>query len=163
MYRRSHNERPDSWGAVREKLRMQRPVMDPTFMYDAPGGTGKKRRTRFGWLWRIVRVFWNVLFFSPFGHKGSFRNEDGSRLSRFVRGFSFRLAFVRVILVVFLTALMLGTSHPGQSTMSGTDPLSLGVYYDPVNFLSDDGARLEGWLVPVVDAKKVLEEKEQIL
>jgi alpha-beta hydrolase superfamily lysophospholipase len=29
--------------------------------------------------------------------------------------------------------------------------------------LSEDGARLEGWLVPVVDAKKVLEEKESIL
>src|SRR5262249_29813903 len=40
---------------------------------------------------------------------------------------------------------------------------SQGVYYDPVNFLSDDGARLEGWLVPVVDAKKVLEEKDQII
>ena len=151
-------------GAVREKLRMQRPVMDPTFMYDAPAGGGRKKgRKRFAWLWRVLRLFWNVLFFSPFGHKGSFRNEDGSRLARFVRGFTYRLAFVPVILVVFLTALVFAATHPGQSASSGSDPLSLGVYYDPVNFVSDDGARLEGWLVPVVDAKKVLEEKDQII
>jgi predicted alpha/beta-fold hydrolase len=110
-----------------------------------------------------VRLFWNVLFFSPFGHKGSFRNEEGSRLSRFVRGFTYRLAFVPVILVIFLTALVFAATHPGNAPVVGSDPLSQGVYYDPVNFLSDDGARLEGWLVPVVDAKKVLEERDQII
>jgi len=142
---------------------MQRPVMDPTFMYDAPGGSGKKSRKRFAVVRRIVRLFWNVLFFSPFGHKGSFRNEEGSRLSRFVRGFTYRLAFVPVILVIFLTALVFAATHPGNAPVGGSDPLTQGVYYDPVNFLSDDGARLEGWLVPVIDAKKVLEEKDQII
>src|SRR5947207_15704738 len=132
---------------------MQRPVMDPTFMYDAPAAA-KKRRGRFSWVWRILRIFWNILFFSPFGHKGHFRNEDGSRLSRFIRGFTYRLAFVPVILVIFLTALVFAATHPGSSSI-GSDPLSQGVYYDPVNFLSEDGARLEGWLAQVVDAKRV--------
>jgi alpha-beta hydrolase superfamily lysophospholipase len=47
--------------------------------------------------------------------------------------------------------------------MHGADPSSMGIYYDPVNFLAADNTRLDGWLVPVVDAKKVLEEKENII
>jgi len=64
--------------------------------------------------------------------------------------------------VIFLTALVFAATHPGQTSVAA-DPLSYGVYYDPVNFLSDDGARLEGWLVPVLDAKRVLEQKDLII
>jgi pimeloyl-ACP methyl ester carboxylesterase len=39
----------------------------------------------------------------------------------------------------------------------------VGVYYDPVTFLSGDGTRLEGWIVPVLDARKVVEQKEAAL
>lgn len=140
---------------------MQRPVMDPTFMYDAPASSSRSK-VRFAWIWRILRLCGKVLLYSPFGHKASFRNEEGTRLSRFVRGMLYRIAFVPVILITFLAALVFAATHPGR--IETTDnPLSLGIYYDPVNFLSDDGARLEGWLVPVVDARKVLEEKESIV
>src|SRR4051812_23882140 len=71
------HEAPKS--GVSEGRSMQRPVMDPTFMYDdAPGGK-KKPRQRFAWVWRILRAFRSILFFSPFGNK-HFRNEDGSRI-----------------------------------------------------------------------------------
>jgi pimeloyl-ACP methyl ester carboxylesterase len=103
-----------------------------------------------------------VLLFNPLGHKPHFRAEEGSRLSRIVRGLTYRLAFVPVLLVLFLTALVFAATHPGRSVV-GQDPLAYGVYYDPVNFLSEDGAHLEGWLVPVLDAKRVLSEKENIL
>ena len=80
-----------------------------------------------------------------------------------VRGvFTYRLAFAPLLLVIFLTAVVLAATHPGRS-IQGADPLSFGVYYDPVNFLADDGAHLDGWLVPVIDAKRVLEEKELVL
>jgi predicted alpha/beta-fold hydrolase len=79
-----------------------------------------------------------------------------------VRGLTYRLAFVPVVLVIFITALVFAATHPGASVVA-TDPLSFGVYYDPVNFLSDDGARLEGWLVPVIDAKRVIEERDAVI
>ena len=43
--------------------------------------------------------------------------------------------------MIFLTALVFAATHPGSSNVT-QDPLAFGVYYDPVNFLSDDGAHL---------------------
>jgi pimeloyl-ACP methyl ester carboxylesterase len=140
---------------------MQRPVMDPTFIHDAPG-QAKPVRRKFAWLWRLLRICVRILFFSPFAHKGNFRNEEGTRLGRIFHGITYRLAFVPIILVMFLISLVFAATHPGQSGGT-TDPLTFGVYYDPVNFLSEDGARLEGWLVPVIDAKRVLEEKDAVI
>lgn len=145
---------------------MERPVMNPTFTYDASADASKQpkpRQGRFSFLWRILKRIARLLLSNPFGgHRGSFRNEEGTKLSRFVRGFTYRLAFVPVLLVMFITAIILAATHPGRSSQ-GADPLSFGVYYDPVNFLADDGARLEGWLVPVLDAKRVLEEKDLVV
>ena len=144
---------------------MQRPVMNPTFTFEQPpppkAKAPKPRHRIARAFWRVVKLVARLLLFSPFKHK-NFRNEDGSRLSRFVRAFTYRLAFVPVILVIFLTALVFAATHPGQAAVA-SDPLTYGVYYDPVNFLSEDGARLEGWLVPVLDAKRVLEEKDAIV
>jgi len=133
---------------------MQRPVMNPNFAFEAPAPT-KPRRKPFGWVWRGVRWLWRFLLASPFGHRGVFRNEEGTKFSRFVRGLTYRLAFVPVLLVMFLVAIVLAATHPGRS-QHGPDPLAYGVYYDPVNFLADDGTHLDGWLVPVLDAKRVL-------
>jgi len=144
---------------------MERPVMNPTFAYDAAADASKAkpRQGRFSFLWRILKRIGRLLLANPFGrNRGSFRNEEGTKLSRFVRGFTYRLAFVPVLLVMFITAIILAATHPGRSGQ-GADPLSFGVYYDPVNFLADDGARLEGWLVPVLDAKRVLEEKDLVV
>jgi len=54
-----------------------------------------------------------------------------------------------------------GTHPPSELTI--TDPAAEGIYYDPVTFLSADGTRLEAWLVPLFDAKKINEEKEKAL
>jgi alpha/beta superfamily hydrolase len=140
---------------------MQRPVMNPSFVYDSPAAK-KPRRARFAWLWAGLRFVGRLLMAHPFGHRKAFRNEEGTRFSRFVRGLTYRMAFVPLLLAGFLAAIVLAATHPGRA-VHGADPLSYGVYYDPVNFVSDDGARLDGWLVPVVDAKRILEEKEQTL
>jgi predicted alpha/beta-fold hydrolase len=100
-----------------------------------------------------------VLLAAPFGRQRHFRNEDGTRTSRILRGLMYRLAFTPLLLVGFLVAIVLSATHPRRGVQA-TDPQSYGVYYDPVNFLADDGARLDGWLVPVIDAKRVNEEKE---
>src|SRR4051794_26042747 len=138
---------------------MQRPVMDPTFLYDAPdkrAGGGKA----LVWLWRGLRLFGRFWVTSPWKKHRSFRNEEGTRLQRLARWVMYRLAFAPLLLVAFLAAIIIAATHPGRGGSSGADPLSFGVYYDPVNFLAEDGARLEGWLVPVIDAKRVLEEKD---
>ncbi len=139
---------------------MQRPVMNPTFACEAQEQPTRKLRP-LAWLGPVFKLLARVLLASPFGKRRKFRNEEGSRAARFMRGLMYRLAFVPLILVIFLTALVFATTHPGR-TDSGPDPLSLGVYYDLVNFVSDDGVRLDGWLIPVIDAKRVMEEKERV-
>ena len=140
---------------------MQRPVMNPSFMFEPPAKAAPKRK-KFAWVWSILKRLVRLMLSHPFGGKQPFRNEEGTKLGRFIRGFAYRLAFVPLILVMFLTALVLAATHP-QRPLPTQDPLTVGVYYDPVNIVTDDGARLEGWLVPVIDAKRVLEEKELIL
>ena len=141
---------------------MQRPVMNPTFQYEAPASK-KARKPRFEWLRKALKVALRLLMFNPFRSKAQlFRNEEGTRVSRFVRGLTYRLAFVPIILVMFLSALVFAATHPGRA-QSAADPLSFGIYYDPVNFVAEDGARLEGWLIPVLDAKRVIAEGDAVL
>ena len=139
---------------------MQRPVMNPSFQLDS-SAPAKARKPRFAWLRAIFRFIGRIVMFSPFKRK-PFRNEEGTRLTRFVHGLTYRLAFVPVVLVAFLSALVFAATHPGRAVDS-TDPLSFGIYYDPVNFVAEDGARLEGWLIPVVDAKRILAEGASVL
>ena len=46
-----------------------------------------------------------------------------------------------------------------------TGPLIAELWLDPwrLRFLADDGTRLEAWLVPVIDAKRVIAEKEAVI
>jgi hypothetical protein len=62
--------------------------------------------------------------------------------------------------LVVAAMVYLGT-HPPR-TLSVADPMTRGMYYDPVSFVSLDGVRLEGWLVPILDAKTVIEKKEEV-
>src|SRR5215831_587835 len=101
---------------------MQRPVLDPTFLYDTPAPETPK-----GARWRVLvrrvfRAFGRVLFAAPFKHR-HFRNEEGSRTGRFLRGLTYRLAFAPLLLVLFVTAIVLAATHPGRSPV-GADPLS---------------------------------------
>lgn len=147
---------------------MQRPVMNPMFMEEQRAEAEKKRRH---WrrllrpIWIVVCIVGKILLtrISLFGRqRAALRIEDGTPLQRFVRAVLYRLAFVPLALVLFIVSLVLAVTHPPNSPPEG-DPLTQGVYYDPVNFLSEDGTRLEGWLVPVYEAKRVLEEKDKVL
>ena len=140
---------------------MQRPVMNPNFALES-SNAGKARKSRFEWLWKIFRFIGRLLTATPFGKPKQFRNEEGTRISRLVRGLTYRLAFVPILLVGFLSALIFGATHPGRDA-GASDPIKVAVYYDPVNFVADDGVRLEGWLIPVIDAKRVIAERDQIL
>ena len=83
--------------------------MNPNFALESPSA-GKARKSRFEWLWRICRFIGRLLTATPFGKAKQFRNEEGSRLSRLVRGLTYRLAFVPILLVAFLSALIFGAT-----------------------------------------------------
>lgn len=149
---------------------MQRPVMNPMFMEekDAAAAGKKKPRARWyrvAWTWLLwgLKLAWRLMCTRLIKrNQARLRIEDGTPVQRIIRAVLYRLAFVPVVLVLFVTALVFAVTHPPRAAAEG-DPLVAGIYYDPVNFLSEDGTRLEGWLVPVYDAKRVLEEKERAL
>jgi alpha-beta hydrolase superfamily lysophospholipase len=150
-------------------MSMHRPVMDITYLDDAPEPTGKRRRVQALRLagravWRFIRLIGRVLAYDPLASTpfGRFRNEDGSPLSRFVRGVAYRLAFVPIFAALLACALVYSATHP-VIPPSVIDPASLGVYYEPVALLAEDNVRLEAWHVPAIDARKVIDQREKVL
>jgi hypothetical protein len=141
--------------------------MNPMFMEEkeAPRPRRKPKVLQRVWGWTraglkwVARVFFTNVFRTD---RARLRVEDGTPVQRFIRGLLYRLAFVPVILAIFVVTLIFAVTHPPHYT-ADADPTLQGVYYDPVNFVSEDGTRLEGWIVPVFDAKRVLEEKERTL
>jgi alpha-beta hydrolase superfamily lysophospholipase len=143
---------------------MKRPVMNPMFLDDdaaaaRPAGPPRWRRiARF--LGRCVKLLFTDLF-RRF-RKEKVRNDVGTPFSRFCRAVLYRLAFVPVFLALLVLALVVTATHPHR-VAGVSDPTSEGVYYDPVELLSLDNTKLEGWLVPVLDARRVLVEKDEFL
>src|SRR5689334_6106390 len=145
---------------------MNRPVMNPMFLEEElgpsrSGGRGR-RADRFKWVRPVARLSWRVLklLFTPVFRrrdKDQVRNEVGTPVSRFVRALLYRLMFVPTFLAVLVTILVVTATHP-RPAPGVMDPTSQGVYYDPVDLLSLDETKLEGWLVPVVNAKRVIAE-----
>ena len=60
------------------------------------------------------------------------------------------MAFVPVILVMAVSGIVYANTHPSAPT-STLNPSSLGLYFEKMNYVSADGIKLEGWLVPVID------------
>jgi pimeloyl-ACP methyl ester carboxylesterase len=142
---------------------MQRPVMDPTFLQHLQAGPPTRRQKWFRSIARSARWTWRILLSSPFPHrrnKLSFPNDGLS--SRAMRAVAYRLVFAPAILALAAGTLVFTGTHPRAAAASG-DPSSFGVYYDPIDFPSDDGVQLTGWLVPVVDARRVMLHRERLL
>jgi pimeloyl-ACP methyl ester carboxylesterase len=113
---------------------------------------------------RVVRIALKVLLWDPLARRRArmLCVEDGPPLYRLAKGVAYRMSFVPLIIAGIVSALVYAGTHPAQ-VVSDRDPMADGVYYDAVTFRSDDGVRLESWLVPVVDAKRVLDEQDAML
>ncbi|MGD1278621.1 MAG: hypothetical protein ABR964_15520 [Tepidisphaeraceae bacterium] len=94
--------------------------------------------------------------------RGGLPVEDGTLLARFLRGLLYRLAFIPVLVMLAVCALVYCGTHP-RIAAAEIDPFVQGVYYDPVNFISEDGWPLDAWLVPVVDARRILADGDSAL
>ncbi len=142
---------------------MQRPVMDPTYL-ESPVMRRRRRSLSLAWVVPLVKSAFELLFSSPLRlarrRRGDYREPPF--LTRLIRGAIYRLVFVPTVLAMVAAAIVFAATHPSMPPMD-SDPRAHGVYYDPVSFVSTDGTRLQGWLVPVIDARKVLEKKEDLL
>lgn len=139
---------------------MNRPVMNPSFLDEErprPKGPSRWRRLA-GLLGRTLKL----LFTNVMKRKHAVRDETGTPLSRFIRGLLYRLMLVPTILAVLVGVMVVTATHP-KSAPGVVDPVSRGVYYDPVELLSLDNTKLEGWLVPVLDARRLVLEREDVL
>ena len=137
---------------------MQRPVMDPLFV--SPVKVGPSNRPFWGrGLLRGARWCGWQLLRSP--------TVSAAHPQPPVRQ-TLLAAFARMLLVLPLLPVMAGIilvyslTHPSVS-VAITDPSAQGLYYDPVSFVGADGVRLSGWLIPAIDAHRVLTHRDDIL
>lgn len=139
---------------------MQRPVMNPSFLDDAPQiAHGDRLSAR--WL-RAIRGGVGLLFTDVLRGMRSQSVNARPWYSRLLRSVFYRMMFVPVLLAIVVSVLVATGTHPHAGDAI-SDPTSQGAYYDPVELLSADQTKLEAWLVPVVDARRVLVEREEVL
>lgn len=142
---------------------MQRPVLNPTFL-DEQHDDEMPREPWMRKMRRALLIVWRLLLKHPFSRRRNAEMlRDDRPLSTRLTGAALRwLVFTPLLVTMLIAAMVWHGTHP-TILPDSTTPTSLGIYYDPVSFVADDGTRLEGWLVPVVDARTVLSEQDKIL
>lgn len=141
---------------------MQRPVMDPTFVKEL--ADAKRKRRAIWWQW-IVRAF-KFLGRSMLSNPLVVRKPDDPFKPSFVKLFirmaiSWALFLPIMITLTALVLVIIGTHPTPAPTLA--DPNSQGCYFDPISFASGDGTQLSGWIIPVIDAHRVISEKDRVL
>jgi hypothetical protein len=139
--------------------------MNPAFFEEstsAPRAPRRPLRFVLMLLWKPIRLILRTLTYDPLMRIGAFRAEEHSAAQKFVRALMYRLAFVPVMVAALSCAIVWVSTHP-RSVTSEVDPAGQGIYYEPVTFVGAGNVRIEGWLVPVLDAKSVLDQKEKAL
>jgi len=135
--------------------------MNPSFLDDDHLPV-TRRPSRWRRVFALFGKLVKLLFTDVRNRHPSLRDETGTRFSRFLRALLYRLMLVPTLLAVLVGILVVTATHP-RSAPAVIDPVSRGVYYDPIEFLSLDNTKLEGWLVPVLDARRLVIEKEDLL
>jgi pimeloyl-ACP methyl ester carboxylesterase len=110
------------------------------------------------------RMIYGVLLFdiSFPGRAADQKIENVNRVVQLLRRLVRRMIFLPVLLALVIAVLVYFGTHP-EPAPSLVDPIVQGIYYDPLTYQSPDHIRLEAWLVPFVDAKRVLADKENAL
>lgn len=139
---------------------MQRPIMNPAFLTEGSGPQKRKWYDRLKPAWRGLCWSGRLLLADIFGRR--LKIEVGTPFHRFVKGLCYRMLFLPLAMALVACVLVYNGTHPAIAS-TAIDPSCHGLNYDPIEFLGDGGVKLEGWLVPVLDAKRVLAEKNKLL
>lgn len=139
---------------------MDRPCLNPGFDEDPP--PPKRPERSFSeivgqpahWLVRIL--------LADLIGRGRDRPDNPKTLGRLIRTLIWRFAFFPMVVPPVVVACVYIGTHPPR-WVSPLDPASRGIYYDPVAFVTADDVRLEGWLVPVVDERSIVTQRENAL
>src|SRR5436305_10047026 len=142
---------------------MQRPIMNPIF----PDASKSKLKMQVPLWKRILNLpdtFVKLLLADiAFWKTNRLRIEEGSVIGRVFHATLYRLLFVPLFAVLVVLALVYLATHPPRP-VTVADPQSLGIYYDKLDFKSADASTdLEAWLIPILDATTIIEQKERAL
>ena len=87
--------------------------------------------------------------------------EEARWGKRVMHGVFYRLALLPVFAMLLAGGAVYLKTHPRQTAYI-PDPMSRGVFYQPVVMMSDDHVRLDGWLAPALDAQQVISARNGI-
>jgi pimeloyl-ACP methyl ester carboxylesterase len=141
---------------------MQRPIMNPAFFED-PEGPAPPARWRV-WLHRAAvwgRALARVALRRPFMRPPV--GPPAPLWYRIAAGLLYRLTVGLTLAAIAVVAILTAATHPRTADAAGADPGASGIYYDPVSFLSSDGVRLDAWLIPALDAQRIVQQGDQAL
>ena len=111
---------------------------------------------------RAVGWLVGTLFSNPMPRRRRIVADDEGTWGWLVREATSRLVFLPLLLAVVVAVLVFTGTHP-PALPPGPGPISVGLYYEAVDFTSDDATKLRGWLIPAIDARRVLEGDDKSL
>ena len=88
--------------------------------------------------------------------------DDTHPRRRIIRGILYQIALLPPTVMLLTAALVYTRTHP-LPLPQPSDPLMQGIYYEPINLLTEDDVRLDAWLVPALDAQQVTADGDQSL
>jgi hypothetical protein len=138
---------------------MQRPVMNPTFE------KLEVHTAKIGVYWqhflRGAKWFGRSLLSNPFAIASTGQARPSGAKIAMRMAVSWGL-FIPTVTILSCVGLVIHGTHPAPPPAL-LDPNSQGCYFETVSFAAEDGTQLTGWLIPVIDARRVLSEKDKIL
>ncbi len=141
--------------------KMQRPVMDPTFVEEMQAPKVQRRWVRFlagSFRWLARKMLSHPLRW----RKARPADYQENWSARVMRGFAYRLLFAPVMIALIACAFVFLGTHPKRAAAE-RDPGAFDLHYEQVSFASEDGVQLSAWLVPVVDARRVNLHRDRLL
>ncbi len=138
--------------------------MNPSFFDDNDGAEPRvsiRARVWTALSW-VLSLLARLLFIDLLPRRRDFYTDDGPLILRVARGLFYRLSIIP-FLVLAAVLLMVHTGTRPPPPVAERDPGSLGIFFEPIALLSADHARFEAWLVPAVDAQRVLAEGEKAI
>ena len=81
---------------------------------------------------------------------------------RIGRGIALRAVVLPVVVVVCTAILLWVSLHPSRAAINSF-PEGLRLYYEQVEFTSEDGTLLRGWFIPSLNADEIADEGEKAL